>query len=170
MSSEFCAVKGRLPATPTSLKSTTFSLGLENFGINPWCVGSLDNSFRSDWGMDVENGFEGRGKLICKVEGWVCVERGSEDVTFEIVNINGIVGTVLDGSSLGCRAYVWEKFERERFVIGLVGFMVRKVCDNSRAGSCDEKIKSVTIIMSWKVDVLYEMKIVKDARKFVRNS
>ena len=67
MSSEFHAVKGRLPATPTSLKSTTFSFGLENFGINPWCVGSLDNSFGSDWGMDVENGFEGGGKLICKV-------------------------------------------------------------------------------------------------------
>ena len=59
MSSEFHAVKGRLPATPTSLKSTTFTLGLENFGINPWCVGSLDNSFGFDWGMDVENGFEG---------------------------------------------------------------------------------------------------------------
>ena len=44
LSSEIHAVKGRLPATPTSLKSTTFTLGLENFGINPWCVGSLDNS------------------------------------------------------------------------------------------------------------------------------
>ena len=30
---------------------------------------SLDNSFESDWGMDVENGFEGGGKLICKVGG-----------------------------------------------------------------------------------------------------
>ena len=40
--------------------------------------GSLDNSFGPDWGMDVENGFEGGGKLICKVGGWVCVERGSE--------------------------------------------------------------------------------------------
>ena len=40
---------------------------------------------------------------------------------------------------------MWEKFECERFVIGLVGFMVRKVCDNSRAGSCYEKIKGVTI-------------------------
>ena len=73
--------------------------------------------------MDVENGFEGGGKLICKVGGiggWVCVERRSEDVTFEIVNINGIVGTVLDGSSLSSRAYVWEEFECERFVIGLV--------------------------------------------------
>ena len=38
---------------------------------------------------------------------------------------------------------MWEEFECERFVIGLVGFMVRKVCDNSRAGSCDEKIKGV---------------------------
>ena len=38
---------------------------------------------------------------------------------------------------------MWEKFECERFVIGLVGFMVRKVCDNSRAGSCDEQIKGV---------------------------
>ena len=50
--------------------------------------------------MDVENGFEGGGKLICKVGGvggWVCVERGSEDVTFEIFNINGVVGGVLDG-------------------------------------------------------------------------
>ena len=61
--------------------------------------GSLDNSFGSDWGMDVENGSEGGGKLTCKVGGiggWVCVKRGSEDVTLEIVNINGIVGTVLD--------------------------------------------------------------------------
>ena len=55
-------------------------------------------------------------------------------------------------------------------MIELVGFLVRKVCDNSRAGSCDENIKSVTIIVSWKVDVLCEMKIVKDARKFVRSS
>ena len=62
---------------------------------------------------------------------------------------------------------MWEKFECKRFVIGLVGFMVRKVCDNSRAGSCDEQIKGVTIIVSWKVDVLCEMKIIKDARKFV---
>ena len=30
-----------------------------------------------------------------------------------------------------CRADVWEEFECERFVIRLVGFMVRKVCDNS---------------------------------------
>ena len=55
-------------------------------------------------------------------------------------------------------------------MIGLVGFVVRKVCDNSRAGSCDEKVKGVTIIMSWKVDVLGEMEIFKDARKFVRSS
>ena len=98
--SEFHAVRGRLPTTSTSLKSATFSLGLEIFGINPWCVGSLDNSFGSVWGMDVENGFEGGGKLICKVGGiggYVCVERGSEDVTFEIFNTNGIVRTVLNG-------------------------------------------------------------------------
>ena len=63
-----------------------------------------------------------------------------------------------------------KEFECERFVIGLVGFMVRKVCDNSRAGSCDEKIKGMTIIMSWKVDVLSEMEIIKDARKIVRGS
>ena len=44
---------------------------------------------------------------------------------------------------------------------------MRKMCDNSRAGSCDEKIKGVTIIISWKVDVLCEMKIVKDARKLL---
>ena len=31
---------------------------------------------------------------------------------------------------------------------------MRKVCENSRAGSCDEKIKGMTIIVSWKVDVL----------------
>ena len=47
---------------------------------------------------------------------------------------------------------------------------MRKVCDNSRAGSCNEKVKGVTIIMSWKVDVLCEMEIVKDGRKFVRSS
>ena len=44
------------------------------------------------------------------------------------------------------------------------------MCDKSRAGSCDEKVKGVTIVMSWKVDVLCEMEIVKDARKFVRSS
>ena len=50
--SEFHVVKGRLPATPTSLKSTAFPLGLENFGINPWSVGSLNNCFDLNWGMD----------------------------------------------------------------------------------------------------------------------
>ena len=57
LSSEFHAFKGRLPATPTLLKSTTFSfdrIGLENFEINPWCVGSLENSFGSDRGRDAE--------------------------------------------------------------------------------------------------------------------
>ena len=90
-------------------------------------MGSLDNSFGFDWGMDVENGFEGGGKLICKVGCvgcWVCVERGSEDVTFEIVNINGFVGAVLYGCSFSWRACVWVKFKCERFVIGLVGFML----------------------------------------------
>ena len=48
--------------------------------------------------------------------------------------------------------------------------MLWKVCDKSRAGSCDEKVKGVTIAMSWKVDVLREMEIVEDARKFVRSS
>ena len=48
--------------------------------------------------------------------------------------------------------------------------MLKKVCDNSRARSCDEKIKVMTIIVSWKVDVLSEMEIIKDARKFVRGS
>ena len=127
MGSEFLAVKRRLPATPTSLKSTAFTLGLENFGINPWCVGSLDNSFGFDWGMDVENGFEGRGKLICEVGCigcWVGIERGSEDVTFKIVNINGFVGAVLYGCSFSWRADVWKKFECERFVIRLVRFML----------------------------------------------
>ena len=47
---------------------------------------------------------------------------------------------------------VWFQFECERFVIRLVGFVLRKVCDNSRAGSSDEKIMGMTIIMSWKVD------------------
>ena len=78
--------------------------GLGNFGINPWCVRSLDNCFGFDWGMGVKNGSEGGGKLICEVgcnESWLCVERGSEDVTFEIVSISGIVGVVLDGCSFG---------------------------------------------------------------------
>ena len=77
-------------------------------------MGSLDNSFGFDWGMDVENGFEGGGELICQVGCigcWICVERGSEDVTFEIVNINGFVGAVLYGRSFSWRADVWEKFE-----------------------------------------------------------
>ena len=165
MGSEFFAVKGRLPATPTSLKSTAFPLGLENFEINPWSVGSLD--------MDVKNGSEDGGKLICEVGcigSWLCVKRGSKNVTFEVVNMNGIVGAVLDGCSFGCRADVREEFGCERFVIRLVGFVLRKVCDNSRARACDEKIKDMTIIMSWKVDVLSEMEIIKDARKFVSGS
>ena len=123
--------------------------------------------------MDVKNGSEGGGKLICKVGcigSWLCVERGSKNVIFEVVNINGIVGAVLDGCSFGCRADVREEFECERFVIRLVGFVLRKVCDNSRAGSSNEKIKGMTIIMSWKVDVLSEMEIIKDARKIVRGS
>ena len=41
--------------------------------------------------------------------------------------------------------------------------------DNSRTGSCDEKVKGVTIIMSWEVNVLGEMEIVENARKFVRS-
>ena len=65
---------------------------------------------------------------------------------------------------------MWEVFESKRFVIRLVGFVLRNVCDNSRAGSSDKKIKGMTIIMSWKVDVLSEMEIIKDARKFVRSS
>ena len=32
------------------------------------------------------------------------------------------------------------------------------------------KIKAMTIIMCWKVDVLCEMEIIKDAREFVRCS
>ena len=36
-------------------------------GLIHGVCGSLDNSFGSDWDMDVENGFEGGGKLICKV-------------------------------------------------------------------------------------------------------
>ena len=52
----------------------------------------------------------------------------------------------------------------------MVGFVLRKVCDNSRAGSSNEKIKGMTIIMSWKVDVPSEMEIIKDARKIVRGS
>ena len=47
--------------TSTSLKSTTFTLGLENFGINSLCVGSLNNSSGFDRGMDVGDGFEGWG-------------------------------------------------------------------------------------------------------------
>ena len=43
------------------------------------------------------------------------------------------------------------------------------MCDNSGAGSCNEKVKGVTIIMSWEVNVLGEMEIVEDARKFVRS-
>ena len=63
-----------------------------------------------------------------------------------------------------------KEFECEGFVTRLVGFMVRKVCDNSRAGSWDKKIKGMTIVMSWKVDLLCEMEIFKDARKFLRSS
>ena len=52
----------------------------------------------------------------------------------------------------------------------MVGFVLRKVCDNSRALLCDEKIKGIVILVSWKVDVLSEIEIIKDARKFVRGS
>ena len=85
LGSEFHAVKGRLPATPTSLKSTAFPFGLENFGINPWSVWSLDNRFGFNWGMDVKNGSEGGGKLICEVGcigSWLCVERGKRECHF----------------------------------------------------------------------------------------
>ena len=44
--------------------------------------------------MDVQNGSEGGRNMICEVGcigSWLCVERESEDVTFEVVNINGIV-------------------------------------------------------------------------------
>ena len=132
----------------------------------------MDNCFGFNWNMDVKNGSEGGGKLICKVgciRSRLCVESGRENVTFEVVNINGIVRAVLDGCSFGCRdGCEREEFEIERFVIRLVGFVLRKVCDNSRAGSSDKKIKGMTIIVSWKVDVLSEMEIIKDARKFVR--
>ena len=97
---------------------------------------------------------------------WLCVVRENEDVTFEVLNINDIVGAALDGCSFGCRVdvrLVREEFECERFVIRLVGFMMRKVCDNSR-GLCEERIKGMTIIMSWKVDVLCEMEIFKRAK------
>ena len=39
------------------------------------------------------------------------------------------------------------------------------MCDNSRAGSSDEKIKGMTIIMSWKVDVLSEMENYQGCQK-----
>ena len=113
----------------TSLKSTAFPLGLENFGINLWSVGSLDNCSGFNWDMDVKNGSEGGGKLICKVGcigSWLCLERGTENVTFEVVNINGILEAVLDGCSFGCWTDVREEFECVRFVIGLVGFVLRK--------------------------------------------
>ena len=57
----------------------------------------MDNCFGSNWDMDVKNRSEGGGKLICEVgciKSWLFVERGSENVTFEVVNINGIVGVV----------------------------------------------------------------------------
>ena len=66
------------------------------------CLGSLDNCFGFDWGMDVENESEGGGKLICEVGcigSWLCVERGSEDISFEVVNNNGNVRAVLDACS-----------------------------------------------------------------------
>ena len=100
----------------------------------------------------------------------MCREGEERTSFFEIVNINGIVGAVLDGCSFGCRTDVREEFECERFVIRLVGFVLRKVCDNRKAGSSNEKIKGMTIIMSLKVDVLSEMEIIKDARKFMRSS
>ena len=90
---DFFSVKWRLSATPTLLKSSALQLGLENSGIYPWSVGSLDNCFGFNSGMNVVNGSEGGGKLICKVRrigGRLCVDWGSENVTFGVVNI--IVG------------------------------------------------------------------------------
>ena len=67
-----------------------------------WALWPLDNCFGSDCGMDGKNRSEGGLKLICEVGcigSWFCVERVSEDVAFEVVNIDSIVGAVLDGSS-----------------------------------------------------------------------
>ena len=41
----FLAVKGRFPVTPCSFKPTSLPFGHKNFGINPWYMGSKDNSF-----------------------------------------------------------------------------------------------------------------------------
>ena len=40
--------------------------------------------------------------------------------------------------------------------------------DDVRTCTCYEKIKSVAVIMSRKMYVLFEMEVVKNARKFVR--
>ena len=64
LGSEFLAVKGRFPATPWSFESTSLPFSRKNFGINPWCMGSEDNNFWFEWGMDVEYGIEGWGELL----------------------------------------------------------------------------------------------------------
>ena len=40
--------------------------------------------------------------------------------------------------------------------------------DDVRTCTCYEKIESVAVVMSWKMYVLFEVKVVKNARKFVR--
>ena len=48
MDSKFLAVKERYQVMPTSLKSTLFTFGFKNFGINLWCEESLNNIFGYD--------------------------------------------------------------------------------------------------------------------------
>ena len=91
LGSEFNAVNRQRETSSDAIIAQVdwvLALGLENFEINPWHVGSNDNCFGFYWGMDVENG---SGKLILGVGcigNWLYVERGSEDVAFEVFNIN----------------------------------------------------------------------------------
>ena len=75
---------------------------------------------------------------------------------------------VLNNSALSCRTNVWKELKSKRFVVRLIGFKVWKMSDDVRTCTCYKKIESVAVVMSRKMFVLLEVKVVKNARKFVR--
>ena len=52
-------------------------------------------------------------------------------------------------------------------MVRLIRFMMRKMSDDVRTCTSYTKIKSVAVIMSRKMYVLLEVKVVKNARKFL---
>ena len=70
-------------------------------------------------------------------------------------------------SNLSCWTNAWKELDSERAVVILIRFMMWKMSDDIRTCTCYKRIESVVIIMSRKMDVLFEVKVVKNARKFV---